>query len=119
MRCWVAYSLMVVCLTTTMGAFAEKECDGPFKGKKPTEEQLTEVLLNHQAWIDAGLPDSDERRANLCKADLSEAGTVSKTITHSSWPQLPIFATHERLRLEFSIAAYYGRTPTRHQGWCD
>jgi uncharacterized protein YjbI with pentapeptide repeats len=58
-------------LAATTQAFAQEACDGPFKGKKPTPEQLAEVLANHRAWIEAKGPAGDERRARLCEADLS------------------------------------------------
>ena len=73
MRRWIAFLLIVVCLATTTDAFAQEKCDGPFKGKTPTDEQLAKDLANHKAWMDAEGPDGDKRRANLCDANLSGA----------------------------------------------
>ena len=74
MRRWIAFPLIVVCLATTTGAFAQQACGGPFKRKKPTDEQLTEVLASHQAWMDAdSLVLGDERRAKFREANLRGA----------------------------------------------
>ena len=82
MRRWIAFPLIVVCLATTTGAFALEECDGPFKGKKPTHDQLAEVLANHQAWVTDDFPDGDERRANLCEANLRGAALSSTDLSY-------------------------------------
>lgn len=73
MRRWTVLPLIAVCLATTTSLFAEQACDGLFKDKKPTEEQIAKVLEDHQAWLRAGRLDGDERRANLCNADLGRA----------------------------------------------
>jgi len=80
MHRWIALPLIVVCLAMSTSAFALEECEGPFKGKKPTDEQLKEVLTDHKAWIDAGHPDGDERRAYLCEANLSKTDLRSRTV---------------------------------------
>ena len=86
MRRWIAFPLIVVCLATTTGAFAQEECDGPFNGKKPTEKQLAEVLAIHRAWINSGFPTGDERRANFCKANLSGADLSGAFVDLEQWP---------------------------------
>jgi hypothetical protein len=57
-------------------------CTGKYKGKKPTDAELKEILLLHSAWLTeyGGHPDSrdqkvvnDPRRANLCNAELRDA----------------------------------------------
>jgi hypothetical protein len=48
-------------------------CDGPYKGLTLTPEQLATVLRNHQAWLASDSKQDDERRANLCQANLQEA----------------------------------------------
>lgn len=48
-------------------------CNGKYKGKKPTTEELKKVLADHRKWIEAGKKESDERRANLCGANLEGA----------------------------------------------
>ena len=54
MRLNIALPLFVACLATTSATLAQDVCDGPFKGKRPTPEQLDEILVNHKMWIDAG-----------------------------------------------------------------
>ena len=49
------------------------ECNGPYKGRRPTLEQLAIVLRDHQAWLKARRNPQDGRRANLCQADLRDA----------------------------------------------
>jgi hypothetical protein len=48
-------------------------CGGPYANRTPTSEELPAVLSDHQAWLDAGRKPEDERRANLCQADLRGA----------------------------------------------
>lgn len=52
MRRWIAFPLAVAFLATTACTYEQIAiCTGPFAEKKPTEQQLTEVLANHRAWI--------------------------------------------------------------------
>jgi len=47
-------------------------CTGPFAGGvRPTFEALDRILTTHREWLDAGRPDGDARRADLCGADLT------------------------------------------------
>jgi uncharacterized protein YjbI with pentapeptide repeats len=72
------------------GDETKPECKGKFKGRKPTDAELNEVLKEHKAWwtdyhnrtgMMMGdwaifqLPNvaNDPRRANLCGADLQDA----------------------------------------------
>jgi Pentapeptide repeats (8 copies) len=67
--------LLVGCLDMAVASHMEGEpaCEGPYKDRRPTPEELATVLRNHQAWRTSdGKPD-DERRANLCRADLQGA----------------------------------------------
>ena len=73
MRRWIAFALIVICFATTTGTFAQAECVGPFKEKKPTDEQLAEVLAVHKSWLEDYFPDGDERRGDLCWANLRGA----------------------------------------------
>ena len=60
-------------------------CDGAFKGKRPTTQELAQVLEHHQQWV-RDLPDirhvhrserkNDPRRANLCGARLLDLKAV-------------------------------------------
>jgi len=71
----------------------KKECHGPFKGKKPTPEQLEEVLSKHSEWVNSKRTSGE--KANLCgailnyaslqKASLQEANILGKKI-FSYWP---------------------------------
>ena len=65
---------------TTQGAEKKgKRCDGPFKNKKPTPEQLREVFQQHEAWLKSNpLIKPEGERADFCEAylkgaDLAEA----------------------------------------------
>ncbi len=67
-------------------------CEGKYKDKKLSAEELTKVLANHNAWIQDvyavkvkdGAP--DERRANLCEALFNQAN--------------PQYATLDRVQLQ-------------------
>ena len=51
----------------------ELQCEGLYKGRTLTPEELMTVLYNHQAWVEAGGERNDMWRANLCHADLRGA----------------------------------------------
>jgi hypothetical protein len=52
-----------------------KESCPHVKGWKPSKEELQQILLDHQQWLEKRYKreDSPEGRANLCNADLSNA----------------------------------------------
>jgi len=62
--------VLVGCFVTVIAVAGEQECDGPYKGRMPTSKELATVLRNHQEWLGTGAKPNDERRANLCQADL-------------------------------------------------
>jgi pentapeptide repeat protein len=66
-------ALLVGCLATAVGVAGELECDGPYKGRTPTPEELATVLSNHQAWVGSNRAPDDARKANLCQARLGGA----------------------------------------------
>jgi uncharacterized protein YjbI with pentapeptide repeats len=51
------------------------ECDGPYKGKRPTPIELSKILAAHKIWLD-NIWDNTSRRggqqANLCGVDLAD-----------------------------------------------
>jgi Pentapeptide repeats (8 copies) len=65
--------LLVGCLDTTVAIAGEQACNGPYKGRTLTPEELAPVLHNHQAWLASDRTQDDERRANLCQATLQGA----------------------------------------------
>jgi hypothetical protein len=65
--------LLVGCLDIAVAMAGEEACDGPYKGRRLTPEELATVLRNHEAWLKSAKIPNDERRANLCQADLFEA----------------------------------------------
>jgi uncharacterized protein YjbI with pentapeptide repeats len=60
-------------------AGAAGQCQGQYKGKTLTAEELTKVLANHRVWLEERAhgkvkPDAaDDQRVNLCGADLRGA----------------------------------------------
>ena len=69
----LSVALLVGCLVATVAVAGEQECDGPYKGRTLTPEELVAVVNNHQAWRASGGKPDDERKANLCQADLRGA----------------------------------------------
>ena len=71
--------VLIGCLSMAVAVFGEQKsiedrpCMGPYKDRTLTPEELATVLRNHQAWLESGMKSDDERRANLCQADLSGA----------------------------------------------
>ena len=65
--------VLVGCFVAAVALAGERECEGPYKGRALTPEELATVLRNHQAWLASGSKRADVRRANLCQADLREA----------------------------------------------
>ena len=67
------YWFILIYLLTPLSAVAV-ECNGPYKGKQPTPEQLKKVLEDHKAWLEKEeKSDDDPLKANLCLADLRYA----------------------------------------------
>jgi hypothetical protein len=66
--------LMVGCLATAVAMAGEQEdlvshpCEGPYKCRTPTSEELATILRNHQAWLESERAPDDPRKANLCQA---------------------------------------------------
>ena len=87
MRRWIAFSLFVVCLANATGTYAQAECDGPFKGKKPTKEELAEILKLHAEWSRDRYPEGDDRRMNLCGANLRWADFRNANLVHANLSQ--------------------------------
>lgn len=58
----------------------QPECEGPYKGKRLTHEELLFVLERHKEWISSGgaymKNYSDPRRANLCSSGLEGVDLV-------------------------------------------
>ena len=69
----LSVALLVGCLTVAVAVPGAQECNGPYKGRWPTPEEIETILRNHQAWQEAGARPNDERRANLCQVGLHEA----------------------------------------------
>ena len=65
--------LLVGGLDMAVAIAGEPACEGPYKGRKPTPEELATVLRNHRAWLESDRKSDDERKANLCRADLEGA----------------------------------------------
>lgn len=65
--------VLVGCFAAAVAVAGELECKGLHKGRMPTPEELATILRNHQAWLASDRKQDDERRANLCQADLQEA----------------------------------------------
>jgi hypothetical protein len=68
-KCVVAV-VIVGCFVAVVVVAGEQECDGPYKGRTLTPEELATVLRNHRAWMEAGGAPDDTRRAHLCQANL-------------------------------------------------
>jgi pentapeptide repeat protein len=71
--------VLVGYLTVAVAVAGEQEravppCGGPYANRTPTSEELAAVLGNHQAWLGSGREPGDERRANLCQANLQGVG---------------------------------------------
>jgi hypothetical protein len=65
--------LLVGCLDSAVPMAGEIDCDGPYKGRKLTPEEVATVLHNHQTWQSSGSKANDTRRARLCAARLTGA----------------------------------------------
>jgi uncharacterized protein YjbI with pentapeptide repeats len=72
--------LLVGCLDLAIAMAGEPACDGPYKGRTLTPEELATVLRDHQAWLKSGSMRQDERKANLCHADLREVLLLGATL---------------------------------------
>jgi uncharacterized protein YjbI with pentapeptide repeats len=66
-------ALLGGCLVVAVAMAGEQACDGPYKDRTLSPEELMTVLRNHQAWRASGERPNDSRRANLCRAILDGA----------------------------------------------
>lgn len=69
----VSVMLLVGCCVAALAVAGEQECDGLYKGRQPTPEELENVLRHHLAWVESGGKPDDTRNANLCQAILVAA----------------------------------------------
>jgi Pentapeptide repeats (8 copies) len=76
--------LLAGCFVTAVAVAGERRCEGPYKGLRLTPEELATVLRNHQAWLKSKREPTDERRANLCQADLQKARLDGANLQKSS-----------------------------------
>jgi hypothetical protein len=81
--------LLVGCLVTSVAIAGEQggtvaSCEGPYVKRMPTPEELTMVLDNHRGWVESGEKPDDQRRANLCQANLAEASLVEANLQGAS-----------------------------------
>ena len=76
--------LIVGCLIASVVVAREQDCDGPYKGRRPTPEELATVLRNHQPWLESGTKPDEMRRANLCRADLSRADLQGVNLSYAN-----------------------------------
>jgi len=65
--------LLAGCLMAAVVVAGAQDCDGPYKDRSPTPEDLAAVLRNHQTWLESGGAQDDVQRANLCQANLPVA----------------------------------------------
>ena len=81
-------------------------CNGPFKDKKISTEQLQQIIAQHQDWLqETGkiVNLKDKRRANLCgaqlqkmdlkKMDLSQANLMEANLTMAQLQQTQLYKT--------------------------
>jgi Pentapeptide repeats (8 copies) len=76
--------LLVGCLDSAVAIAGEVACDGPYKGRKLTPEELATVLRNHWAWLESYRKPDDERKANLCQADLRDANLQEADLVYAN-----------------------------------
>ena len=83
----------------------ETVCEGPFKGgKKPTPEQLKEILNKHVAWIKGVQKERPEgEQANLCEADLRGANLAEVEAGNTRWDNARISKTTVIDRMRFGV----------------
>jgi hypothetical protein len=88
-RCFVAV-VLVGCFVTAVAVAGELGCDGSYKGRTLSPEELATVLHNHQAWLASDRKWDDERRANLCQANLFRAKLLTANLEEAnlSWANL-------------------------------
>ncbi len=73
--------LLVGCLDSAVAIAGEVACDGPYKDRKLTLEELATVLRDHEAWLKSEREPHDTRRANLCQASLFQANLQGADLT--------------------------------------
>jgi hypothetical protein len=81
--------LLVGYLVMSVAVAGEQEgimrpCEGPYKGRRPTREEFETLLRNHQAWLEARGGPNDERRANLCQANLAGTSLIAVNLQGAS-----------------------------------
>ncbi len=72
--------VLVGCFVMAIAVAGELECEGPYRGRTLTPEELATVLRNHQAWLASGRERDDKRRANLCQANLQKVRLVKTNL---------------------------------------
>jgi uncharacterized protein YjbI with pentapeptide repeats len=79
--------LLVGCLVVIVAVAGEQGCEGPYKGRTPTPEELATLLHNHERYSQAPImtPGRSKWKANLCEADLSKANLEKALL---SWADL-------------------------------
>jgi hypothetical protein len=83
----LSVALLVGCFATAVAVTGEQEgivgpCEGPYKRRTPSPEELETVLRNHQEWLkNDGKRLNDMRRANLCQAYLIETNLQKADLT--------------------------------------
>ena len=85
----VSLALLVGSLVTSVAVAGEQggavaSCEGPYVKRMPTPEELATVLDNHRGWVESGQKPDDQRRANLCQANLVEAWLVRVNLQGAS-----------------------------------
>jgi hypothetical protein len=72
-------------------------CDGPFKGRRPTPEEIETVLSNHEAWLVSGGGLDDPRRANFCQADLRRVDLKDARLIEANLQKASLWGVDLRL----------------------
>jgi uncharacterized protein YjbI with pentapeptide repeats len=76
-----AVALFPVTMISAEAATPQYECTGEFKGMRPTEKELEQVLESHRKWLEIEDRSSDDSlRANLCEAKLFEANLTEANL---------------------------------------
>jgi uncharacterized protein YjbI with pentapeptide repeats len=86
----LSVALLTGCLIAAVAVAREQggsegpPCEGSYKGRTPSLEELEAVLHNHQMWWEESDRNQDDaRRANLCQADLREAD-LPRAVLHGA-----------------------------------
>jgi hypothetical protein len=88
-------ALLVGCLIAAVVVAGEQECDGPYKRRRPTPEELETILRNHQAWwLNSGKEPNDTQRANFCQAALRGADLQGAFLLEAHLERAFLFMAH-------------------------